>query len=119
MPWVEVEEGHEEVEADGRDGGDDQVCEDVVTEFVGALSAGGLDGVRFELDRDDVDGGEGGVRHDDAVGDHGGEVHFSSTLWSVAHAEDELQADEEDTDVPQDDEDVEADIVAEGVDFGV
>jgi hypothetical protein len=33
VPWVEVEEGHEEVESDSRGGGDDEVGEDVVPEL--------------------------------------------------------------------------------------
>ena len=35
MPRVEVEEGHEEVEADGGAGGDDEVGENVVAEVEG------------------------------------------------------------------------------------
>ena len=58
MPGVEVEEGHEEVEADGGAGGDDEVGEDVVAQVEG-------DGGGFELGDDDVDRGEDGVDHDD------------------------------------------------------
>lgn len=32
MPWIEVKKGHQEVEAHGRAGGDDQVREDVVAD---------------------------------------------------------------------------------------
>lgn len=68
VPGVEVEEGHEEVEADGGGGGDDQVGEHVVAEREA--------GVRVaELADDDVEGREGGVGHDDGVDDHAGHEH--------------------------------------------
>ena len=90
VPRVEVEEGHEEVQADGGAGGDDEVGEDIVAEL--ELGAGCGD-----LAYDDVDRGEGGVRHDDAVPNHGGEEHFLGALRPIAHGEDELHANEEDT----------------------
>ncbi len=34
MPRVQVEEGHEEVQADGRDGADNEIGENVVAELV-------------------------------------------------------------------------------------
>lgn len=37
VPGVEVEEGHEEVKADGCGGGDDEIGEDVVAEDLGLL----------------------------------------------------------------------------------
>jgi len=75
--------------------------------------------VVFELEDDDVEGGEGGVCHDDGVGDHGGEEHAFGALGAVAHAQDELEADEQHAGVAEDGEDVFSDVVAEGVDFGV
>lgn len=69
VPGVEVEEGHEEVEADGGGGGDDQVGEEVVAQ----LERGGG---RFELDNDNVQGGEGGVGHDYRVHDQAGHEHL-------------------------------------------
>lgn len=120
VPGVEVEEGHEEIEADGGEGADDEVGEDVVAEGVGGGVGGdGLEAVVFELEDDDEEGGEGGVGHDDGVGDHGGEEHAFGALGAVAHAEDELQADEEDAGVAEDGEDVSADVVAERVDLGI
>lgn len=68
MPGVEVEEGHQEVEADGGGGGDDQVGEHVVAEReAGAWVA--------ELGDDDVEGGEGGVGHYDGVDYHARHEH--------------------------------------------
>ena len=78
VPGVEVEEGHEEVEADGGGGGDDQVGEDVVAELEG--------GVRVaELGDDDVEGGEGGVGHDYRVDYHAGHEHAfgAGGVWLV------------------------------------
>ena len=68
VPGVEVQEGHEEVEADGGGGADDQVGEDVVAEDDDG------EGV-FELRDDDVERAEEGVRHDDGVDDHAGHEH--------------------------------------------
>lgn len=112
VPGIEVEEGHEEVEADGGGGGDDEVGEEVVAQFQGG-------GGEAELQDDDVQGGEGGVGHYHGVDDQGGHEHFLGALRAVAHREDELRADEEDAGEAEDDEDVEADAVAEGVEFGV
>lgn len=64
VPWIEVEDRHEEVKADGGSGGYDEVGKDVVAH----LEGGGVF-VR-ELPDDDVEGCEGRVRHDDAVDDH-------------------------------------------------
>jgi len=87
VPGIEVEEGHEKVEADGRCGGDDEVCEDVFAEVkVGALF--------FELSDYNVDSAKGVIRHDYTVDYHGGEVETFSALGPVAHGEDELRADE-------------------------
>ena len=69
VPGVQVQEGHEEVEADGRARGHDQVGEDVIADVQGAQ--GGL-----ELRDDDVEGGEGGVGHYHGEDEHGGEEHF-------------------------------------------
>ena len=62
MPGVEVKEGHEEVEANGGGGGDDEVGEDVVAD-----GEGGFGGAK--LDNDNVEGTKGGVGHDDGVDD--------------------------------------------------
>ena len=120
VPRVQVHEGHEEVQADGRDGADDQVGEDVVSELIGrGIGRDGLEGVGFELDDYDVQGREGGVGHDDRVGDHGGEEHAFCALRPVAHAQYELEADQQDAGVAEDDKDVFADVMAKGVDFGI
>lgn len=58
MPGVEVEEGHDEVEADGGGGGDDKIGEEVAAEF--EVCCGG-----FKLEDDNVKGCEGGVGHND------------------------------------------------------
>ena len=63
MPGVEVEEGHEEVEADGGGCGDDEVREDVVSEGEGCFAA-------FELGDDNVESCEGGVGHNDRVNNY-------------------------------------------------
>lgn len=68
MPGVEVEEGHEEVEADGGGGGDDEVGEEVVAEFE-------VCGRGFELQDHDVQGSEGGVGHDNGVDDYARHEH--------------------------------------------
>ena len=62
MPGIEVEEGHEIIEANGRAGGDDEVGEDVVAEDEGGSWV-------FELGDDDEEGGEGGICHNNGVDD--------------------------------------------------
>lgn len=68
VPGVKVEEGHEEVEADGGGGGDDEVGEEVVAKFE-------VCGWSFELQDYDVEGCEGGVGHYDGVDDYAGHKH--------------------------------------------
>lgn len=68
MPGVEVEEGHEEVEAHGGGGGDDEIGEEVVAEF--EVRRGG-----FELEDYYVEGREGGVGHYDRVDDYARHEH--------------------------------------------
>ena len=68
MPRVEVQEGHEEIEADGGGGADNQVGEDIVAEDEDCERV-------LELRNDDVEGAEEGVGHDDGVDDHAGEKH--------------------------------------------
>ena len=68
VPGVEVQEGHEEVEADGGGSADDQVGENVIAEDEDS------EGV-FELRDNDVERAEEGVRHDDRVDDHAGHEH--------------------------------------------
>jgi hypothetical protein len=109
VPGLEVEEGHHEVEAYCGGGGDDEVGEDVVSEFD---SVGGF----LELKYDDVDTCECVVGHYYGVDYHGGEVEFLCTLWAVAHAEDELRAYEENERVAEENKEVEAYIVSERVD---
>ena len=87
VPGIEIEEGHEEVESYGGGGGYDHVCENVVAELEGF-------GVVRELTDDDKECGKCGVRHDDTIDDHGGKIESLGSLWSVAHREDELRADE-------------------------
>ena len=73
VPWIQVQEGHEEVQAHGRGGRDDQVGEDVVAQT--QLGEGIL-----ELDDDDVERGEGVVGHDYGIDDHAGHEHFLCTV---------------------------------------
>lgn len=68
VPGVKVEEGHEEVEAHGGGGGDDEVGEEVVAEF--EVRRGG-----FELKDYYVEGREGGVGHYDRIDDYAGHEH--------------------------------------------
>lgn len=81
MPGVEIEEGHEEVQADGRGGGDDEIGEDVVADGDGSFI---IAGVRGELEDDDVEGAEGGVGHYYRVDNHGREEHFLGTGLGVS-----------------------------------
>lgn len=79
MPGVEVEEGHDEVEADGGGGGDDEVGEEVVAEFEACRW-------RFELEDYDVEGREGGVRHYDRVDDYTGHEHSLGSRRAAARS---------------------------------
>lgn len=79
MPWVEVEEGHDEVEADGGGGGDDEVGEEVVAEFE-------VRRWRFELEDYDVEGREGGVGHYDRVDDYAGHEHSLGSVRGAARS---------------------------------
>lgn len=69
MPWVEVKEGHQEVETNCGAGANDQVCEDVVAEVEGGV-------FRFKLGDDDIDGGEDCVCHYYGVYYNAGHEHF-------------------------------------------
>lgn len=109
VPGVEVEEGHDEVEADGGEGRDDEVREDVLAEVDIRVV------LLLELPHDDEDCGKGRVDHDDAVGDHAEHVQFLGALRTVAEGEDELCADEQHAGVPEEGEDVETNVVTEGV----
>ncbi len=62
-PGIKVEEGHQEVESNSRDGGDDQVGEHVVAEFDFRV-------LLRHLPDDDVDTCEYGICHDNSVDDH-------------------------------------------------
>ena len=108
MPGIEVEEGHEEVEADRGESGDDHVGEEVVSEIELVVSS--------ELHRDDPERAEERVGHDDAVDDHACHVHSFRSLWTITHGQDELHHDQQDTDVSQDVEDDCADVVSERID---
>ena len=77
MPWVKVEEGHEEVYAYCRAGRYDQVGEDIVAKVEGCCWI-------FELDDDDVYGCEDGVDHDYRVYDETGHVHFLGSERKVS-----------------------------------
>jgi len=75
--------------------------------------------VGLELDHDDINRGESRVCHDDCVGYHTAKEHLSCSLGPVAHAEDKLQANKEDTCVTEDHEDILPNVVAEWVDSWV
>lgn len=77
VPGVEVEEGHEEVEADGGGRGDDEVGEDVVAEFEGGVRGS-------ELADDDVESREGGVGHHDGIDDYAGHEHSFGSKHGLA-----------------------------------
>lgn len=69
MPGVEVEERHEEVNADCGSCGDDEVGEDVVAEMKGCRRV-------TELGDYNVNGCEDGVCHDDGVTYEAAHKHF-------------------------------------------
>ena len=75
--------------------------------------------MRFELVDNNVERGEGGIRHDHAVADQCGHVHPLRALGAIAHAEDKLQTNEKYAGIPHDDKDVQSDVVAERVDSWV
>ena len=112
MPWIKVQERHQEVKADCSSSGDDKVGEDVVSqlEFVGGF---------LELDDDNVDTCECIIRHYYRVYYHGSKIEFLRTLRTVTHAKDELRADKKDERVAEEDEEVEAYVVSEWVNGGV
>lgn len=60
VPWIEVEEGHQEVQSDRRERADNQIGEDVV--------AKSQRGAFRQLPDDNVDCRKGIVNHDDAEG---------------------------------------------------
>ncbi|RCI08911.1 hypothetical protein L249_4922, partial [Ophiocordyceps polyrhachis-furcata BCC 54312] len=70
---------------------------------------------RRQLTDDDVDAGERGVEHDDAVEDHAGEVKPPSALRPIPEREDELGTDEQDAGVSKDGEDDGSHVVTERV----
>ena len=72
-----------------------------------------------KLSDDDEDTGKCGVRHDDTVDDHTRQVEPFRTLRSITQRENELRAYQQNTGVPEQQEDVEADVVAEWIDFGI
>ena len=76
VPGVEVEERHEEVEADGGGCGDDEVGEDVVAEVEGGFGV-------FKLDDDDVKGAEDGVDHYYGIDYHAGHEHFLGSEMEI------------------------------------
>lgn len=88
MPRIQVHEGHEEVETNRRPHRDNKVGEDISPYCLWCFWI-------FELDDDDVEGGEGSVRHDDTVHDHTPKEHLLGSLGSITHRQDELHADEQ------------------------
>lgn len=59
MPWIEIDEADQEVQANSTSSTHDQIGEDIIAETEGCI----VD----ELADDDVHGGEGSVGHYDAV----------------------------------------------------
>ena len=108
MPWIQVHEGHEEVETNRCRSRDNEVGKNVGTDRLFRLRI-------LELDNDNVEGSEGSVSHDDTIHDHTPEEHLLGTLGSVTHRQDELHADEQRACVAEDVEDVFSDVVAEGI----
>ena len=117
MPRIEVEEGHEEVEADGGDGADNEVGEDIVAELVGVVRL--LQRMLGKLFDDDVECCEGRAGHDYRVCDDRAQEQLLRALRSVAHAEDELQTNQQHTDVPHYNEDELSNAMAERIDAGI
>lgn len=75
VPRVEVEEGHEEIQTDGRASRYDEIGEDVVTEDERGVWA-------FELCDDYVESGESSVGHDYRVDDQTRHEHtFGATCF--------------------------------------
>ena len=116
MPWVKVQDGHEEVDPHCGCGGDDKICEDVVSDRCFCCYSGG--GLGESLD-DDVEGGEGRVHHDNGVGGHSCCEHLFSPLRTVTHGEDKLGGDEEEHKEFEDGEYSSAPAAAERVEEGV
>ncbi len=61
VPWIKIEEGHEEVDTHCGAGRDDEIGEDIIAEMERRRWA-------LELYYHDVDGCKDRVRHDDGVG---------------------------------------------------
>ena len=110
MPWLEIEERHEEVETVRGDRGDDEVGEDVVTDRDCVIIRVGC-----KLRDDDVHTGECGIHHDDGKDDHTGKVQLVGALRSVTQRHDELSRDEQNAGKSKNDEDDIGDSISEGV----
>lgn len=112
MPWVEVQEGHEEVDPHGGCCGDDEVCEDVISNRCICCHDGGGLGEGFD---DDVEGGEGRVHHDNRIGSHSCCKHFFGPLGTVTHGENKLSGDKEENEKFEEGEYARAPAATEGV----
>ncbi len=78
MPRIEVEEGHQEVEAQGGAGGDDEIGEHVVAERQGCLGV-------LQLGDDDIQRREGGIGHNDRVDDKTRHEHLLRPATIVSY----------------------------------
>jgi hypothetical protein len=67
------------------------------------------------LAHNDVDTSEGVVGHNDTTCDHGAKVELLGTLRTISHGENELRADKQNAYITKDDEEIEANIVAKGI----
>ena len=114
VPRVEVQERHGKVQTNGRGHGDNEVRKHVVTQCERDAAV-----LVCELPDDDVDDGEGRVHHDDAVDDHTAQIEPPGALRTITKRQDELDSNEQDTRVPQDDEDDVANAVTERIDSWV
>ncbi len=113
MPWIQIEEGAEEIQSNRRRKGDGEVSKDVIPKLsIGVFGFG-------ELAHDDVDRGEGGVDHDYTVDHHTGEIQLLRSLRSIPHTQYKLRTDQQHTNVLEEIEDVFPHIVTEGVNLRI
>lgn len=86
MPGIEVEEGHQEVQANGRRSRDDEIREDVVAKLEGSVGS-------LELRDDNVECCKGGVCHYYGVDDHTGHEHAFGAVCALVLVTCRLQRD--------------------------
>lgn len=127
MPRVEIEEAHEEIEPKRRGRRDDEICKNIIPN--GEIDTGVL-----ELRDHNVQGAEGCVNHDYRVNNHTRHEHslrpisqirevqefaflcgLNLPLRTITHGKDELRADQENASEAQNNKDIAANAMAEGI----